>query len=481
MPTTTRLRGKLRLNDTAAVHKLPNELLAEVMRTGFHQYKVQDYKRINYYLSTISSVCAIWRRVALGLPFLWTNIAYDSSTHHQHTSSTRHHHLLKRSLDRMETYLLRSKNLPLNVVLDFSEEGKVNARRIMKVIIPHTGRFRFWQLTIGTKEISKLMLPLRGPLDRLETLVLYLNFTNPDNISNNNNNENDDETPMRSTEQELMLEGVTSPLRELHITGLAGCKLGNVPAKALTALHINSVCMSTVEMARLLSHCQAAVDVNVVSLGDGETLDGVAPFSLPSAETLTIVDTLPPTFPAVIDAANLRELTIVSFAFNPDIWASSSSSLTTPPTWPRLQRLSLRGLWIAPDAVRPLLRANPSIKHINMSHCREIVLLALTLFIVKSPLSNEFVDASDTIVPVLEKLQIELSTGHTDNGSLGKLLLGVMTRRPNLRVECDMESWEGSQWSWLRVREQTNSRLKLTRSYCEDFPSYFCPRGWKLN
>src|ERR1700733_1510505 len=184
MPTTTRLRGKLHLNDTAAVHKLPNELLAEVMCTGFYQYNVEDHKHIDYYLSTISSVCAIWRRVALGLPFLWTNIAHDSSTsmHHQHTSSTRYIHRLKRSLDRIETYLARSKNLPLNVVLDFSDEGKVNARRIMKVIIPHTGRFRSWQMTIETKEISKMIFPLRGPLDRLETLILNLNFTNLDNI-----------------------------------------------------------------------------------------------------------------------------------------------------------------------------------------------------------------------------------------------------------------------------------------------------------
>jgi len=148
---------------------------------------------------------------------------------------------------------------------------------------------------------------------------------------------------------------------------------------------------------------------------------------------------------------NLCELNIVSFAYSPDIWASSSSaSFTTPPTWPHLQRLSLRSLWIAPDAVRPLLRANPSIKHIDMSHCREIVLLALTLFIVKSPSSNKFVDASNTIVPVLEKLLIELSTGHTDNGCLGKLLLGVMTRRPNSRVICPN--------CWLLL-------LKLTRLF----------------
>ena len=60
---------------------------------------------------------------------------------------------------------MRSMSLPLNVVLDF------------------TGQFRFWQMTIETKEISKLILPLCGPLGRLETLMLNLNFLTHENYS----------------------------------------------------------------------------------------------------------------------------------------------------------------------------------------------------------------------------------------------------------------------------------------------------------
>ena len=451
----TRLRSRLRFNNTAAIHKLPNELLGEIMHLGFQRYKLEDHDHIDY-LNTISAVCAIWRRVALDLPFLWTSVVYCST-----------HHRLKRSLDRMETYFARSKNLPLDVMLDFGE-GKVNARRIMKVVSSHTGRFRFWRITIETQEISKTILPLRGPLDRLETLIVQLNFADL------NGEEEQEQNARSSPGLELMVENVDPPLRELCVTGLAGCKLSNVPTQALIVVHINSICMSTVEMARILSRCQAAVNVNMVSLGDEETLNGIAPFALPSVETLTIVDNLPPTFPSLIDVASLRELTIVSSTFNPEIWASSPSPELPVPTWPNLHRLSLGGLWIVPDAIRPLLLANPSIKHIDMRDCREIISLALVLFIVKSPSGNEFVDASDTIVPVLEKLQIEQSTDQLDNGSLGKLILGVMTRRPILRVECDIESWEGSHLSWWRVREQTNSRFKLIpmRSTCMDLIIY---------
>ena len=74
-------------NREAPVSKLPMELLSKIFHIGLDEYDLDAIE----YLSTISSICSVWRDVALGTPLLWRRVIYtDPDHHHDHNDHNPH-------------------------------------------------------------------------------------------------------------------------------------------------------------------------------------------------------------------------------------------------------------------------------------------------------------------------------------------------------------------------------------------------------
>lgn len=133
---------------TSQKDRLPPEILAAIFvhlsepdssedeRSGF----VQD-------LFSVTHVCRFWRQVAINAPELWSEITTTS-------------------LEIVETFLERSKTVPLNVYF-----RPVN-QKILRSVAPHTHRFR--QLTVSAPRFPgpEPFASLTNPAPLLETLVI---------------------------------------------------------------------------------------------------------------------------------------------------------------------------------------------------------------------------------------------------------------------------------------------------------------------
>lgn len=60
--------------DVVRLHRLPNEVLSNIMRVGL-EGSLDETAR-SHWLTTVSSTCALWRHISLGTPCLWTRVAF---------------------------------------------------------------------------------------------------------------------------------------------------------------------------------------------------------------------------------------------------------------------------------------------------------------------------------------------------------------------------------------------------------------------
>ena len=142
----------------APIHKLPNELLAEIFILGLANY--QDlHQRSMEYLWAIGATCLFWREVALSTPRLWTSIIF---TDHQgaiiETIPCCHTH--------MRVCLLRSKDASITVHLRF-DWGSDSLKRVTDILIPHLPRCQSIHLHFANEYDAHKFLPLPGRLPSL--------------------------------------------------------------------------------------------------------------------------------------------------------------------------------------------------------------------------------------------------------------------------------------------------------------------------
>ena len=150
-------------NGDAAIHSLPNELLADIFQLGHKTYDTSD-ENVMRYLSTISSVCRIWRDVALNEPSLWTNIVYEGRSDMRAVSRG-----LLRVEERIATCILRSRNSSLAIHLWFGHYGRGLAQ-LKDMISPHLSRCRSIDVEFAYEHQASQLFPLPGRLDRLTAL-----------------------------------------------------------------------------------------------------------------------------------------------------------------------------------------------------------------------------------------------------------------------------------------------------------------------
>jgi len=149
-------------NREAPVSKLPMELLSEIFHIGLDEYDLDDHHAIKY-LSTISSICSIWRDVALGTPSLWRRIIYtDPDHHHPKTESPV---IPQHTTDRLIAYLSRSKSCGIHLLLRFGVRHlKIQAMK--RILHPHLSRCLFIRLYFMLESDMGEFLPLPGNLCR---------------------------------------------------------------------------------------------------------------------------------------------------------------------------------------------------------------------------------------------------------------------------------------------------------------------------
>lgn len=157
--------GLLERRGAAHIRILPFELIAEAFKLGRNM--VTEFPDDTVYLLLITSVCSVWRSVALSVPELWTNI----QSKWWFKKSTRKVNLAK---ERLEAYIARSKSASLDISLNFlgslarwDVPLAYTEKFLCNRIFPHLHRCRSLVLYLSEHIKVNTFLPLPGSMERL--------------------------------------------------------------------------------------------------------------------------------------------------------------------------------------------------------------------------------------------------------------------------------------------------------------------------
>lgn len=108
--------------DVVRLHRLPNEVLANIMCAGLDQSSDEPARA--QWLATVSSICALWRQIALGTPRLWTRVAFyleeDGDEPIDADAEAYLERRIRSDLDMAEAFFRRSGALRLHLTIDWS-------------------------------------------------------------------------------------------------------------------------------------------------------------------------------------------------------------------------------------------------------------------------------------------------------------------------------------------------------------------------
>ncbi|KIO30846.1 hypothetical protein M407DRAFT_20170 [Tulasnella calospora MUT 4182] len=102
----------------------------------------------NTFPITASHVCRRWRSFILEMPAFWSHVRF-------------HHEEHRLSMESYATWILRSKDAPLNIMISdkpFKESATRNVEAIMKLIGPHTQRWRSFQIDHAALKAIRIIL-----------------------------------------------------------------------------------------------------------------------------------------------------------------------------------------------------------------------------------------------------------------------------------------------------------------------------------
>ncbi|KAJ7032537.1 hypothetical protein C8F04DRAFT_1107172 [Mycena alexandri] len=138
------LRGPI-----CSIDRLPNELLSTIFFFAIDQHCHDELNACTISPTTISHICHRWRQVALATGNLWTNIVLTYPTSNE-------------QVIRTLTWLSRSKNYPLDILLDFRDpdwdwEGEethgfrwADMEAVLRLLLPSAARWRTFELLTDT-------------------------------------------------------------------------------------------------------------------------------------------------------------------------------------------------------------------------------------------------------------------------------------------------------------------------------------------
>ncbi|KZV96403.1 hypothetical protein EXIGLDRAFT_833646 [Exidia glandulosa HHB12029] len=266
----------------------------------------------------LAAVCTRWRRVALGSGGLWAYISLPSELQEGHSRDSHLH--------RIELLLSRSRNSPLDVLLDMREndwdatdENNKWVRHMIFCVGRHVDRWSRVKIVFSNLDPRDLADVFRAPMPRLE----HLSFVGPDSED------------WRGTES-LFLPYVPI-IQELHLsfTGIAISPF-HAGFPSLVSLTVADD-MTPEILQRVLELSRATLQV--LDLDVDFNITSSASLSLPSLHTLNLRCELffvTSEGTIALNAPSLRSLTLwVSPPFNPSeadnlsaLFESVSSTVT---------------------------------------------------------------------------------------------------------------------------------------------------------
>lgn len=323
-------------NRDIPLHRLPNELLAEIFRAGHRQFGSSEWMRkVAIFLATITSVCRLWRRIALNDPLLWCTIYYSDV----YDSSERRNHLLRKSQNRIHTYLLRAKSSDLSIHLNFLG-GHVE--RIRDIIFPHLSHCFSLNLTFFSSSQALAWFPLPMGLHRLIKLSCKVGAYSwrkaiqpPVMFSG---------TDHTYKLQELMLRTDGMPIHQTL--------LGGISAGSLIEFRVGQGSLDWDDVMTFLCQCRS---LRMLKLGIRPPPHATIPsFVLPNLICLQVTSL---EFPNAIHTPKLQSLVLLGGMGKDD-----PLSHTPLPFWPNLH--TLRFLHVDPSRSDfiALLCAHPTVK-----------------------------------------------------------------------------------------------------------------------
>lgn len=108
--------------DVVRLHRLPNEVLSNIMRVGLDQSPDEPARA--HWLTAVSSTCALWRQIALSTPCLWTRVSLyleeDGVDVSDPDSEAFLEHRVRSDFDMADTFFQRSGALRLHLTINWS-------------------------------------------------------------------------------------------------------------------------------------------------------------------------------------------------------------------------------------------------------------------------------------------------------------------------------------------------------------------------
>ncbi|KAF7975593.1 hypothetical protein HWV62_9157 [Athelia sp. TMB] len=155
--------------------RLPSELLSDIFVQTIPYESASHFKLYAEQVVRITHVCARWRMLGLTCSSLWTYLSIDSC--------------LSIKEEMVETWLLRSKTLPLTLFVnahwphrryDGEIEGVSVVDKSLELLAPHCARWKRVTISLAPVLPDLIVLHLTNNLPLLEEIYFYYNEGIPD-------------------------------------------------------------------------------------------------------------------------------------------------------------------------------------------------------------------------------------------------------------------------------------------------------------
>jgi len=412
------------------VHDLPHELISYIFSVG----RDDDDRVIVPYLRTISSVCSVWRNVAISTSTLWSTIVYEpyafSPAKPTDTTPTAMQIELKTSrvCERVRMFLARSRSASIDLVVIIRRHNEEQIRRIANIVMPHLWRCSSLTLWHEDDAVHGIFFPLPDRLERLEKLESHAQ-------------------PIFLGAVTLFTKHSAPPLRSLCFKSSRGLPrlMDFVPTNTLTHLdlEITSQSIDQTKFMQFLGRCTVLEELRLPHWTIRELVpDNVIPVSLPSLKSLHANDTLALDFPMYLHTPNIVELRLHNR------WVRQPELRDVRPTmlqmetliWDRQSLLGLRHHHLMPFS---------SVKNLILRNCADVLVLVYYLAVFP----GELWEAPDPpgairhpgfqghhLLPRLEYLKItgpKRGRVYYEAGVAASLFRALLDVRPSLRVVVD--------------------------------------------
>jgi hypothetical protein len=358
-------------NATAPVSALPAHILCEIFVLGMCSNSSIDVHKRPRFLFVVSHVMRSWRRVAVNTPSLWTAIDIWPW----------------QSEDVVKIHLQRSKTFLLDITFTLVNFGAFFFPRYHPILIPHIHRWR--RLLVISDVIGVLDKTLgllheaRAP--RFEHLELYC--TAEGNMPDSN----------------VLFAGGAPRFSSLSVYGINPLRW-LPPQSSLTTLRVNDQNITLPQLRELLkaTPCLTTLSFFAVHLSFPRAIR-IEPVRLPGLRTVAICgspkEKYVPNLLTILVATSLESLTLESFL------CSGSEFVESLGFHPSVRTLKLVGIDLMDETIPCIVRAFPSVEHLNLENCiPDRVLRQLQGKVDVEGTASDIAGVADVLWPNMRKL-----------------------------------------------------------------------------